>query len=123
MSTRTETLTVTVEHDPMTATAVFESREAAQRAADGAMPRRKHNRPYAQQSGWHWARALACPTCGAEAGAVCVGTTYNVHREREAAARAAGSAADRWIVCARPNIVMLRSGAMWDFARSVTVRQ
>lgn len=39
------------------ATATFDSRAAAQTAADGALPRRKHNRPYPVGSGYHSARA------------------------------------------------------------------
>jgi hypothetical protein len=38
-------------------TATFDTRADAQRAADATMPRRKHNRPYAQSSGYHWAQA------------------------------------------------------------------
>lgn len=37
--------------------AQFTSRADAQAAADAAMPRRKHGRPYAQSSGYHSARA------------------------------------------------------------------
>ena len=99
--------------------AVFTSRAEAQAAADAAMPRRKHNRPYAQASGWHWARAVPCPACGAPSGADC---TERLHRERVTAARVAGRAADRWIVCAYPNIVLLPDGSMYDYARKVTVR-
>jgi hypothetical protein len=100
------------------ATAVFDSRAAAQAAADAAMPRRIHDRPYAQSSGWHWARAVACPDCGALAGADCA---ERLHRGREIAARAAGRAADRWIVCARSNVILLRDGSMYDHARGVTI--
>lgn len=39
------------------AIAQFASRAEAQAAADAAMPRRKHNRPHAQGSGYHSARA------------------------------------------------------------------
>ena len=39
------------------AIATFDSRAEAQAAANAAMPRRKHNRPYAQSSGYHWAQA------------------------------------------------------------------
>ena len=39
------------------AIATFDTRADAQIAADAAMPRRKHNRPYAQPSGYHWAQA------------------------------------------------------------------
>lgn len=39
------------------ATATFDTRAAAQAAADAAMPRRKHNRPYPQGSGYHSVRA------------------------------------------------------------------
>ena len=39
------------------ATATFDTRAEAQAAADAAMPRRKHHRPYAQSSGYHSARA------------------------------------------------------------------
>lgn len=108
------------------ATAVFESREAAQAAADAAMPRRIHRRPYAQGSGWHWARSVDCSACGAIAGADCIPVEgrpwYGLHSERQAAARAAGRAADRWIVCAPSNTVLLRDGRMYDYARKVTVR-
>ena len=37
--------------------ATFPSWREAQEAADKAMPRRKHNRPYPQRSGYHSARA------------------------------------------------------------------
>lgn len=37
--------------------AVFHSRAEAQAAADRAMPRRRHNRPYPQSSGYHWDQA------------------------------------------------------------------
>lgn len=39
------------------ATATFDTRAEAQAAADAAMPRRKHDRPYPQSSGYHWAQA------------------------------------------------------------------
>lgn len=108
------------------ATAVFDSREAAQAAADAAMPRRKHGRPYAQGSGWHWARAVPCPACDAAAGVDCQPIEGRVwrglHSERQTAARAAGRAADRWIVCAPSNIVLLKDGTMYDHARKVTIR-
>ena len=67
--------------------ATFDSRAEAQLRADGAMPRRKHNRPYAVASGYHSVRA----------------------------------GHDVWIVMVG-NIVMMRSGAMWDYQRKVTVR-
>lgn len=38
------------------AIATFDSREAAQAAADAAMPRRKHDRPQPAESGYHSAR-------------------------------------------------------------------
>lgn len=38
------------------AIATFSSRAEAQAAADAAMPRRKHNRPYPVASGYHSAR-------------------------------------------------------------------
>lgn len=107
-------------------TAVFDSRAAAQSAADAAMPRRKHNRPYPQESGWHWARSIPCPVCNAEAGIECTRPPewryQTLHREREDAARLLGRAADRWIVCAYPNTILLRNGTMYDHARKVTVR-
>lgn len=37
--------------------ATFDSRADAQAAADAAMPRRKHNRPHPNGSGYHSARA------------------------------------------------------------------
>lgn len=40
-----------------TRTATFASRAEAQAAADAAMPRRIHNRPYPIASGYHWAQA------------------------------------------------------------------
>jgi hypothetical protein len=103
----------------MPSEAVFESYAAAKTAADAAMPRRKHHRPYPQSSGWHWARAVACPTCDAPAGADCTG---RLHTLREEAARQAGRSADRWIVMAYPNIVMLRDGSMYDYQRERTIR-
>lgn len=39
------------------AIATFDTRAEAQAAADAAMPRRMHNRPYPQPSGYHWAQA------------------------------------------------------------------
>lgn len=39
--------------------AVFDARPDAKAAADAAMPRRKHNRPYVQSSGYHSHRAGA----------------------------------------------------------------
>lgn len=110
------------------ATAVFDTREAAQAAADAAMPRRKHNRPHPQPSGWHWARAVPCPVCGAAAGTECSRAAepdwryQTLHREREAAARAAGRAADRWIVTAYANAILLRDGSMYDHQGKVTIR-
>lgn len=45
-------------HDDLSAaTATFDTLAAAREAANAAMPRRKHNRPYAQSSGYHWAQA------------------------------------------------------------------
>lgn len=38
------------------AIATFSTRAEAQAAADAAMPRRKHNRPYPGESGYHSAR-------------------------------------------------------------------
>lgn len=99
-------------------TAVFSNRMAADAAADAAMPRRIYRRPYAQASGWHWARSVACPACGAPENVDC---PERLHREREAAARALGGAADRWIVCAYPNIILLRDGSMYDHQRQRTV--
>lgn len=43
------------------AAAVFTTRAEAQAAADAAMPRRKHGRPYAQGSGWHWGTRRSLP--------------------------------------------------------------
>jgi hypothetical protein len=43
--------------DPMDNVATFDSWAEAKRAADAAMPRRKHNRPYPLASGYEWARA------------------------------------------------------------------
>jgi hypothetical protein len=37
-------------------TAVYDSWREAKAAADAAMPRRKHNRPYPQSSGYWWAQ-------------------------------------------------------------------
>ena len=39
------------------AIATFDTRAEAQAAANAAMPRRKHNRPYPNGSGYHSARA------------------------------------------------------------------
>lgn len=69
------------------AMAVFDSRAEAEQAADAAMPRRKHNRPYPQSSGYHSARA----------------------------------GADRWIVLAYPNVVLLRDGTMYDHVRGAAI--
>jgi hypothetical protein len=102
------------------AIATFDNAMAAKAAADAAMPRRRHNRPYPQISGWHWARSVACPACGAIASVDC---PERLHREREQAARALGAAANRWIVCVYPNMVLLRDGTMYDHQRQVTVRQ
>ena len=102
------------------ATATFASAMAAKAAADAAMPRRRHNRPYATPSGWHWARSVACPACGAAAEVDCA---EHLHREREQAARVLGAAANRWIVVAYPNVVLLRDGSMYDHQRGVTVRR
>ena len=99
--------------------AVFSNIQRARAAADAAMPRRKHNRPYVQSSGWHWARSVACPTCGAPENVDC---PENLHRERENAARGLRGAADRWIVAAYPNLVLLTDGRMFDTYRKVTVR-
>jgi hypothetical protein len=99
--------------------AVFTSYAAARAAADAAMPRRKHNRPYPLSSGYDWGRAVPCPECGAAEGVDCEG---RYHKAREDAARASGPAANRWIVMANSNIVMLRDGTMYDHARKVTVR-
>lgn len=100
-------------------TAVFTSYAAARAAADAAMPRRKHNRPYPLSSGWHWARAVPCPECGTAEGVDC---PDRLHLAREIAARFAGRSADRWIVIAPSNIVMLADGSMYDHVRKVTVR-
>ena len=100
-------------------TAVFTSRAEAQAAADAAMPRRKHNRPYPVSSGWHWARSVPCPACGATADQDC--TLGRLHDAREHAARAAGRSADRWIVLVG-NVVLMRDGTMYDHQRQVTVR-
>jgi hypothetical protein len=100
--------------------AVFTSFADARRAADAAMPRRRRNRPYPLASGWHWGRAVPCPECSAAEGADCAG---RYHRAREDAARAAGRSADRWIVCAPSNLVLLADGTMYDHARKATVRQ
>ena len=100
--------------------AVFTSYAAARAAADAAMPRRKHNRPYPQSSGYEWARSVPCPTCGVSEAVDCA--DGRLHREREDAARAIGPAANRWIVMAPANLVMLRDGTMYDHARKVTVR-
>lgn len=74
------------------AIATFDTRAEAQAAADAAMPRRRHNRPHPQASGYHWAQAGRPPH-------------------------------DVYIVEAYANIVLLRDGSMYDFARKVTVRQ
>ena len=107
-------------------TAVFDSLAAAKSAADAAMPRRKHNRPHPVSSGYEWARVPACPACGAASGAECIPVEgrpwYGLHKEREAAARAMGRAADRWIVMAQPNALLLVDGSMYDYSRKVTIR-
>lgn len=100
--------------------AVFDSYVAAKAAADAAMPRRKRNRPYPQSSGWHWARSVKCPACGAEPGIDCEG---RLHVAREDLARSLPHhITDRWIVLAPTNLVLQRDGTMYDFARKVTVR-
>lgn len=111
------------EHPPE---AVFATFAEARAAADAAMPRRKHHRPYPQSSGWHWARSLACPVCGAAEGVECSRPPewryQALHAERQAAARAAGLAAERWIVLAYPNTVLLVDGTMYDHQRRVRIR-
>jgi hypothetical protein len=110
----------------MTDEAVFTSYADARAAADAAMPRRKRNRPYPQSSGWHWARSIRCPICDAPIDADCRPVEgerpITLHKMREETARNLGRAADRWIVCAYPNLVMLRDGSMFDHQRKVTVR-
>lgn len=97
-------------------TAVFTSYAAARAAADAAMPRRKHNRPYPVESGYEAVASVPCPVCGTPAGAECLGAPV-WHDERVKAARNV----HRWIVWTG-NIILLADGSMYDYQRKVTVR-